>query len=338
MTECGERRSGHGCLWAIIIAQGVVLLGIFALVAGLVVLGAAVSGRRAGQSLGADEYPDLNEVWAWGRGKAKVVQIPLRGMIMLGEEEGMFSRSFGNADGCLAAIRRAANDPDVRALILDIDSGGGGITACDVIHQELLAFKASSPGRRVVSILGDVAASGGYYVAAPSDAIIAHPTTLTGSIGVLLQSVNLRGLAEKLGIRDETIKSGPDKDLLNPLHDLTAGQRQMLQDVVNELHERFVGIVASGRGLREEDVRKIADGRVFTGRRALELGLVDEVGHWDRALSKTAELLGEQDIKVYRYERAFSWAGLFMARSGTPSLEGLLRPLTSTRLLYYWQP
>lgn len=289
--------------------------------------------RRAG----IDEHPHFREVWSSGRGEIKVVRIPLTGMIML-EERGWSHGASGSAGTVLRSIRRATADPKVSGIILEINSGGGGITASDVLRKALQDFRAGREGRVVVTLMGDIAASGAYYVASVSDKILAYPTTITGSIGVLIQTVNVNELAERLGIRDVTIKSGASKDLLNPLAAPDEAQRQMLQEVVDQMHERFVRLVAESRDLPLGEVQEIADGRIFLADTAMEMGLVDQLGYARDAEKTIARLLESEEVKVFRYEPEFSFTELFRR----PSLFGLsVRDLLSAdepRLMYRWDP
>jgi protease-4 len=285
---------------------------------------------------GEDEFPPFEEVWAYGKGSNKVIRVPITGMIMLSDNGSIFHPG-GSADFALRAIHRATLDDRVQALILDIDSGGGGITASDIIYKALIDFKKSRPDRRVVAICGDTAASGAYYVALAADHIIAHPTTITGSIGVLIPSLNLRELALKHGIHDATIKSGKNKDLLSPLGEVTEVKLALLQSVVDALHDRFVSLVAKHRDIPEDEVRDLADGRIFTAADALKSGLIDETGYWQDAMTRTAELLNVETIIVYRYEDIFSFGELLRAhRKISPrAWLGLDEP---PRLQYRWQP
>jgi protease IV len=283
---------------------------------------------------GEDEFPELDEVWSCGKGSNKVVRIPISGMITL-RDDGSFFGPDNTATAALRAIRRATQEKHVRALILDIDSGGGGITASDIIYKALIDFKQSNSKRRIVALCGDVAASGAYYIALTADHIIARPTTITGSIGVIIQSVNIRELAAKHGIKDVTIKSGANKDILSPLSEFTVEQQALMQSVVDSLYNRFVELVVKHRDMSDTEVRALADGRIFTAPEALRLGLIDETGYWKDAVTRTAELLDVDDIKVYRYETAFSLGALLKAsKSISPrSWLGLDRDV---RLQYRW--
>ncbi len=331
-------RRRHGCLIALAILLSI---GAIVVVAGIVA-GPAIADALAGfggePAYGEDEFPDLEEVWSFGSGSNKVVCIAVRGMITLDEEGGFFTEP-GSTLMALHAIRRATLDTDVRGIILDVDSGGGGITASDVLYHALKRFRASREDRRIVAFCGDVAASGAYYIALAADHIVARPTTITGSIGVIMQSLNMKGLGEKLGIADVTIKSGPNKDLLNPLSELTAEQRAMLQHVVDNLHTRFVSLVTENRRLPEPDVRAIADGRILLAQDAVQLGLMDEVGYWEDAMTRIADLLVVDRVIVYRYEQTFSLSAFFRARGGAGAaraLERVLTPRTDSPLHYRW--
>jgi len=329
-----KRQKRHtGCL--------VTLLVFFLLLGGLVWLNMSGRGGVFGgvfetvaAEYGEDEFPEFEETWSCGSGSNKVVRIPVTGMIML-ESDGSLFMPDGSANLALRAIRRATLDEDVLAIILEITSGGGGITASDIIYKALLDFKQSRADRQIVALCGDTAASGAYYIALAADHIIAHPTTITGSIGVLVQSVNVRELATKHGIKDVTIKSGENKDLLNPLTDFTVQQQTILQSVVDSMHDRFVGLVAKHRALSEEQVRPLADGRIFTATEALKLGLVDETGYWEDAVTRTAELLDVEHIIVYRYDDTFTFGSLFRAMK-TVSPRALLGLDQSPRLQYRW--
>lgn len=332
-----KNRSKSGCLWTVVICCTlmIVLGGLvgFAMVA---MVGSFKPTTLAGSGkVGADEFPVMTEIWSSGRGDTKVVTIPLTGMIMLGSDGGMFA-SETPAQRALLSIKRATHDKKVRAIILQINSGGGGITASDIIYKSLLDFKASSPDRKVVSIFGDVSASGAYYIALASDHIIAHPTTITGSIGVLIQSMNIRELSDKIGIKDVTIKSGKNKDMLNPMGQINPEQQLMVQKLVDGMHARFVGLVAKGRDLPLQDVKELADGRIYSADEALALKLIDQIGYWDDAVKKTAEILDVGSVKIYRYEQNFTFSSFFKAMQGWNPVESMVQEATQPKMLYKW--
>ena len=334
--EMGKNKGcGLGCMLAIGFVLGTGLI----LTVGGICLGVA-SGKafKTNGEFGSDEYPELQETWSSGHGDTKVVRIPLRGMITLTSES---SWNTANAVTALRAIRRATRDEEVDGIILDIDSGGGGITASDILYHALKEFKKEKTGRVVVTLMGDVAASGAYYIALASDYIIAHPTTVTGSIGVILQSYNIKELAQKIGVQDVTIKSGGNKDLLNPFRDVDPAQKELMQAIISQMYDRFLKLVVENRKLAKEKVAPLADGRVLTARDALANKLIDAIGYAADAQKKIASLLDVEDVSVYRYSEQTSLIDFL----GQPSIgfsSGLRRLLgeasDSPRLLYRWNP
>ncbi len=283
---------------------------------------------------GEDEFPQFDEIWSYGQGSNKVVRISITGMILLGKT-GSFLNPESSAGIALQSIKRATLDKDVLAIILDIDSGGGGITASDIIYKALLDFKKHRPNRRVVALYGDTAASGAYYISLAADHIIARPTSITGSIGVIVPSVNFHELATKYGIKDASTKSGANKDLLNPLTETSAEQQAIIQAVVDDLYNHFVKLVAKNRDIPEQEVRTIADGRIFTAPEALRLKLIDETGYWDDAMTRTAELLDVDNIIVYRYEGTISFRA-FLRASQSIHPKTWFQQNQSPRIQYRW--
>jgi protease-4 len=192
-----------------------------------------------------------------------------------------------SAETVVQNLRAADEDPDVKAILLVVNSPGGGVTASDLIYHELKQVE-----KPVVVLMGDLAASGGYYISMAADWIVANPNTLTGSIGVISEFPNASGLLEKAGVEFVVITSGPRKDFGSPYREMTDAERAYWQVIVDESYAGFVKIVAEGRKMSEDQVRALADGAVFTGRQALEKGLVDELGYREDALAKAAELGG----------------------------------------------
>jgi len=341
MSESTEKKSRgcrRGCLIVALVAGGLMVLAVVALI-----LSAHVSsgGKHhlawAREDVGEDEMPMMQEIWSSGTGDVKVVRIPVTGMISLNEGGGAFMGDSSSAVAALRAIRRATHDPDVSGIILEIDSGGGGITASDIIYKALKDFKAAKQGRAIVSLMGDVAASGAYYISLPSDVIMAHPTTITGSIGVIMQGYNIQELAAKIGLKDVTFKSGENKDLMNPFHDVSPAQRAMLQAIIDSMYDRFVMLVAQARQLPESEVRKLADGRIFVASDALKAKLIDDIGYNADAERAMTRQLGVSAIRVIRYEEETSFMDLLRNRRGLGmSLESMLAP-RETRLMYRWE-
>lgn len=331
------RKSKSGCFIAsmvfVILLVVLCFIGIISVVALKSSFSTPVFSKSA--KVGVDEFPVMKEVWSSGNGTTKVVTIPLTGMIMLQSDSSSLFPSETSAQRALQSIKRATYDKDVRAIILQINSGGGGITASDIIYKALLDFKASSPERKVVSIFGDVSASGAYYIALASDYIIAHPTTITGSIGVLIQAMNIHELTTKIGVKDVTIKSGKNKDMLNPMGEINEEQHLIVQKLIDNMYERFVGLVAKGRDLPLQDVKKLADGRIYSADEALELKLIDQIGYWDDTVEKTTELLSVKEIKIYRYEQDFTFSSLFKAIQRWNPMQSMVHAM-QPKLLYQW--
>ncbi len=220
-------------------------------------------------------------------------------------------------------LERAAALPTVKAVVVRVNSPGGGVVASDEIYHALLDFE-----KPVVIWMGDMAASGGYYISCGGDYVFAHPDTLTGSIGVISQFLNAEELMEKIGVDAVVITSGPSKDIGSLFREMTEEEKALWKTIIDEVYEGFVEIVAEARDLPLEDVRDLADGRVYTGRQALELGLVDEVGTSDDAVAKAAELGGiEGEPHVIELKPTITLMEAlygFQTRSAMPTLEEIL--------------
>lgn len=213
-----------------------------------------------------------------------------------------------DSKNAIEEIKDYVNNPSIKAIILRVDSPGGAVAPSQEIYEEVR--KAASKKTVVVS-MGSVAASGGYYISSAATRIIANPGTLTGSIGVIMEIPNIEGLMNKVGIKTEVIKSGRHKDIASVFRGRTKEEREILQAVLDDVHEQFINAVAEGRKMVPDDVRKIADGRVFTGKQAKALGLVDELGNLEDAIksaSKLAGIKGEPEV-VTKKER-FSFVDL----------------------------
>lgn len=229
--------------------------------------------------------------------------ILLEGVITTGTSGSGLLGSVLGSDSVLVELRRAREDSATRAVVLRINSPGGSAAGSQEIAREVQRLREA--GKVVVASMGDVAASGAYWVASAAQHIVANPGTITGSIGVILEVQNLEGLYGKLGIRYETIKSGPHKDMGSSSRPLDEEERAILQGMVDDIFGQFVDQVAKGRAgkLTREQVLALADGRIFTGRQALENGLIDELGNLRDSIQKAADLAGIGDsyeVKTYR--------------------------------------
>lgn len=194
-----------------------------------------------------------------------------------------------DSKNAIEEIKDYTKDSSIKAIVLRIDSPGGAVAPSQEIYEEVRKAASKKP---VVVSMGSVAASGGYYIASPATRIIANPGTLTGSIGVIMEIPNIEGLMNKVGIKTEVIKSGRHKDIASVFRGRSKEEREILQAVLDDVHEQFIMAVAEGRKMIPDDVRKIADGRVFTGRQAMKIGLVDELGNIEDAIKAATKIAG----------------------------------------------
>lgn len=227
-------------------------------------------------------------------------------------------------------IKQYRKDPTIKAIVLRVDSPGGAVVPSQEIYEEI---KRTVQVKPVVVSMGSVAASGAYYISCPATKIVANPGTLTGSIGVLIEIPNIKGLLDKVGIKTEIIKSGRYKDITSPFKSLQSDEREVLQKVIDDVHEQFIKAVSEGRKLPIENIRKIADGRVFTGLKAKQLGLVDEIGDLNRAIkiaSELAKIKGEPEVVTKKTNPLFE-----LLKSDTETLIKKFIPHLQIHYLFY---
>lgn len=312
--------SRAGCIVAVglVLLLGCLSFGVMVLFAGMV-----------GQGMGSSASPFIEqEVEGTGRSAStnKILRLKIHGVI-LGDEKSAFGMGQG-ADGWetirthLDSVRQ---DPAIKGILLDVDSPGGSVTECELILHEFKRFRddLKKVGRNLpfVALYGDLAASGGYYVSAGADYIYCGRTTMTGSIGVIMSYLNFAGLAKEHGVTEVVIKSGRMKNLLSRYGTPSEEETALMQKVVQEMHARFVEVVAEGRagknGLTREKIEVLADGRVYTPSQAKENGLVDEIGYYDDAVAKIKSLAGIADARVVEYQRQ---RGILSAMMGSAAL------------------
>ncbi|MCL6450466.1 MAG: signal peptide peptidase SppA [Acetobacteraceae bacterium] len=256
-------------------------------------------------------------------GRVGVVYI--EGTIVSGRGGDTLTSTSVGSDEVVGYLRDALSDSSIRAVVLRLNSPGGSAAGSQEIAGEVARLQEA--GKKVVASMGDVAASGAYLVASAADLVMADPGTITGSIGVIMEISNLEALLGKLGISVKTIKSGEHKDLGSSTRPLTEEEQALLQEMVDDVHRQFVAAVVEGRGLSRARVEELADGRIFTGRQAVELGLVDSLGNLHDALDEAARLAGlgeEYGVREYGEVSPLSW---FLERIGGAALAAGLVPL-----------
>ncbi|GAB7021671.1 signal peptide peptidase SppA [Salidesulfovibrio brasiliensis] len=261
-----------------------------------------VAGCAPKVSLFGDNEQPLKEVVLEEGADAKVAVMSLDGFISASARRGMLSRRPSVVDELVMRLRAAEKDPLVRAVVVKINSPGGTVTASDIVYHELTRFRERT-GKKVVACLMDTAASGGYYAALAADSIVAHPTTVTGSVGVIFVMPKVHGLMDKVGVEVDVTKSGTDKDMGSPFRPATERERAMFQTIIDGMAERFTGLVRERRSPGDEAMTTIASARIFTAQQAKALGMVDRIAHLEGAFEEAAAqagIEGEPTIIAYR--------------------------------------
>ncbi|WP_339243815.1 signal peptide peptidase SppA [Bacillus sp. FSL K6-0998] len=291
----------------------VIALGVFALSAVMSLLLAVFDtmGNDGKMQFGLNDTQE-ETVLEQGNSIRKIAVLEVNGTISdNGGASGLFSSEGYNHRSFLQMLEKAKDDSAVKGIVLRVNSPGGGVYESAEIHKKLEEIKKDTKKPIYVS-MGSMAASGGYYISTPADKIFAAPDTLTGSLGVIMESLNYSKLAEKLGLKTETIKSGEFKDIMSPTRDMTKKEREIMQSMVDDAYEGFVDVIAEGRGMSENDVKKIADGRVYDGRQAKQNHLIDELGYYEdavKAMKKDHKNLA--GASVVSYEESAGLASLF---------------------------
>ncbi len=290
----------------------------------------------------------LSEVTISGDADAKLLMLEVSGVISFEESGWSFG---GHKPSVVARLREAlelaAADPMVKGLVLRVRSPGGGVAASETLHHMVSLWREETR-KPVVAFLQGIAASGGYYVAMAADSVVAHPTAVTGSIGVIMPGVNLSGLLDRFGVVDQSLTSGAFKDSGSSVRPMRDEERGQLLSVIKDLYGRFVDVVDEGRpGLDRPSVEGLADGRIFSAGQALEAGLVDEVGHLEAAITRAKELAKVSKVKLITYKEGGQQADNiysdFSSRSLPPVVFNLLSvgPLGASGLpagFYYLWP
>ena len=318
-----KKGSGWKVFWGIVLVLSILANG-FMLLA-MVGMGAVIAGSGASSDNGIVE-----KILVEGPRTNKIAVINIEGIIN-GEMSEWVKKQ----------IKTAENDKNVKALIVRIDSPGGGVAASDQIHHYITRFKDHTK-KPVLAFMQSIAASGGYYSAVACDEIMAEHTVITGSIGVIMNHLVIKDLLEeKLGINPVTIKSGKRKDWPSMFNETTDEEKQYLMDrVITPAYDRFVKLVAEGRKdvLTEEQIRELADGSIYTAQQAVDNKLVDEIGYFDDAVNKAQKMANISDARVVTYEQLFSFWSMMGAQSkGSINIESeILEKLAAPRILYLW--
>ncbi len=291
----------------------------------------------------------LEERVIGGEGRYKIAVIDISGLIVDKDEENIFGGV--TAPRITARVREeldmVSSDRDVKALLLRINSPGGSVTTSDIIYHELMSFKEET-GLPIVAEMMEIAASGGYYIALAADTIYAHPTTVTGSVGVIAFKADITGLLRKIGISDATIKSGSKKDIGSPLRKMTVEEREILKGIIDAMHLRFTGLIRERRPqITDGGFLLITDGRVFTSDEALRLGLIDSIGYLSDASEAAMKAAGIEEARLVAYSRPSSYmANIYSGETpgGGVSLKllnlgrGSLLGSTGVSFMYLWMP
>jgi protease-4 len=250
------------------------------------------------------EVQPLEERVLSGEGKDKIVLMDITGVIT--SEEGSSAIGGTKKPGMLAEMRegfdRARKDRNVKAVVIRINSPGGGVTASDTLYHEIKKFKMET-GVKVVAHFLDAGTSGAYYAALASDRITAQPTSITGSIGVIMLRIDATGLMQKIGVQTLEISSGEQKGMGSPFRPVSAEEKKIFQAMIDSLYGRFVGVIADERKMAPERVRQFADGRIYTSQEAKDAGLIDDIGYLDDAFVQARKLANLERATVVTYQR-----------------------------------
>jgi protease IV len=314
-----------------------VLLALFLLAAGCSVISVDLSPR----------IRPLEEETVEGSGDAKVLLMDLSGFLSDESPSQLLNITAPPARVPLLVrvreeLKKATADPKVKALVLRINTPGGTVTASDVIYRELQLFKREK-NIPIIAVMMDVAASGGYYVALAADTIIAHPTSVTGSIGVVMLTFNAEGLMQKIGVSAQTVKSAERKDMGSPFRAMTPEERAIFQSVIDDLYRQFVVKVVNGRKIPDATARGLADGRVYTAEQALTARLIDRIGYMPDAIDLARQAAGVDKARVVVYHRPRQYRATYYAEAQpldgaftAGALAALIGP--GPKFLYLWMP
>mgnify|MGYP002034037585 FL=1 len=284
-----------------------------------------------------------------GKGEDKILLIDISGVIT-GKSRSYITgikKEPGMVERIKEQLNKAGKDKKIRAIILRVNTPGGTVTASDIIYHELLECKKKKDVK-IIAAMMDLSTSGGYYISMSADKIIAHPTTITGSIGVLALKLNMKGLFEKIGIEDETVKSGGKKDITSPFRPFSEEEKKIFQEIIDSLFQNFVDVLKSRRKeLSTEEIQKIADGRIYTAQQALKLKMIDKIGYLEDAIELAKKEAGLKEAKVITYHRPHQYKENIYSSNyqGAPHTVNILNidmnsftDRMGTKFMYIWMP
>lgn len=332
-----------GCLLALVLCALVV-----SLLVNLLQFSSGISGADGIAAMGGQtrKKARMSEVLQEsGAADQKILQIDLDGVITSMGEVGLLGAALSPVESIKDQLKQAEGDDRIKAVVLRINSPGGEVTASDTLYAAVKELASKKP---VVVYMDSMAASGGYYIACGATKVVANETTLTGSIGVIIDTINYSGLFEKVGLQANTFVSGDFKDSLSGARPMREEERAYVQNLVSQMYERFLGIVSEARGVSKNDLRNgVADGRVVTGKEALEAKLVDQLGYLEDARTLAKELGKAEKASVVKYRREAGFMELFgsasagLSRTQEPvrvSLTPEVLPVLRPGLPYYMAP
>ncbi len=287
----------------------------------------------------------LEEQVLEGDGSGKILLLDISGTISeLEKSGGLMGRSAPSMVSLIReSLQKAEKDDRIVGLILRINSPGGTVTASDIIHHDIVEFRK----RKQVPVLAcimSMGTSGGYYVAAAADEIVAHPTAVTGSIGVILMKFNVEGLMGKIGVEEQTVKSGDKKDIMSPFRRATPEEVRLGQEIIDRLYARFLDVVMArpGNRLSLDELRRLADGRLYTAGQALEGKLIDRIGYLDDVIASIRKQAGDDRARVVSYYRPGTYKGSIYAdageKGGALEMLGGMDPFAAGSFMYLWRP
>ena len=274
------------------------------LIAGLLVLSLLTACAGPQVKLFTDATDPLKEFTIEGSGGDKILLVPVRGFISDNPKKGLLGSSPSMVEQVVSQLKKAEQDKRIKAVLIKINSPGGSITASDLLYHEILSYKERTKAKVIVCMM-DMAASGGYYLSLPADKIMAHPTSLTGSVGVIFLQPKVMGLMDKLGLGVDVKKYGKNKDMGSPFRESTEEEEKLFQTTINHLGERFTSLVKKHRKLDPQALAEMSTARLFLAEEALKLGLIDKIGYLSDAVKETKLLAGlPDDARVVVYRRA----------------------------------